>query len=84
MNQENNTVITKDSKRIKIYVDKDICIGAASCIAIAPSTFQLDENAKAFVYADEVDDYESVLEAAKSCPTAAIILKDEEGNQIWP
>ncbi len=85
MNQkDNSTLNTKDSKRIRIYIDKDLCIGAASCISIAPSTFKLDENAKAYVYADEIDDYDTILEAAMSCPTLAIVLKDDNGNQIWP
>jgi len=75
---------TKESKKIFLEVDRDICIGAASCIAIAPLTFGIDNESKAYVLEDSIDDYETILEAAKSCPVSAIILKDESGEQVWP
>lgn len=75
----------KIKKKIaKIYVDRDLCIGAASCIAIAPGVFKLDEENKAVVYDAKGADDETILLAAQSCPTRAIILFDEDGNQIYP
>jgi len=71
-------------KIAKIYVDRDLCIGAASCVAIAPGVFQLDEENKAYVVSDKGADDETILLAAQSCPTKAIILYDEDGNQIYP
>lgn len=68
----------------KIYVDRDLCIGAASCVAIAPGVFQLDEENKAYVVDEKGADDEMILLAAKSCPTKAIIVFDIEGNQIYP
>ncbi|MEK7481000.1 MAG: ferredoxin [Patescibacteria group bacterium] len=68
----------------KIYVDRDLCIGAASCVAIAPAVFQLDEENKAYVADEKGADDETILLAAKSCPTKAIIVFDTEGNQIYP
>ncbi|KKW36664.1 MAG: hypothetical protein UY81_C0018G0003 [Candidatus Giovannonibacteria bacterium GW2011_GWA2_53_7] len=29
--------------KIKVKVDPDLCIGAASCVTIAPETFQLND-----------------------------------------
>ena len=75
---------TSESKKIFLEVDRDICIGAASCVAISPLTFGIDNESKAYILKDSIDDYETILEAAKSCPTSAIILKDEFGDQIWP
>jgi ferredoxin len=77
--------ITKTTKNGKtIIVDQDLCIGAATCVAVAPSVFQLDNDGKAYILdADFVDD-ETMLSAAKSCPVNAIIIKDAEGNIIWP
>jgi len=75
------------SKKIKIgkiYVDRDLCIGAASCIAIAPNVFELDGENKAVVTNPKGADDETILLAAQSCPTKAIIVYDEEGNQIYP
>lgn len=74
----------KGPKIAKIYVDRDLCIGAASCVAIAPEVFELDGENKAVVKNSRGADDETILLAAKSCPTKAIILYDEEGNQIYP
>lgn len=68
----------------KIVVDRNLCIGAASCIAVAPGVFELDSENKAVVYNDKGADDETILLAAQSCPTQAILLFDEEGNQIFP
>ena len=73
-----------DKKIAKIYVDRELCIGAASCVAIAPGVFQLDEENKAYVVSPEGADDETILLAAKSCPTRAILVFDEDGNQIYP
>ncbi len=71
-------------KIARIYVDRDLCIGAASCVAIAPGVFSLDDENKAIVINDKGADDETILLAAQSCPTRAIILFDEKGNQIYP
>lgn len=68
----------------KIVVDRHLCIGAASCIAVAPGVFNLDGENKAVVYNDKGADDETILLAAKSCPTQAILLFDEDGNQLFP
>jgi len=34
-------------RKLKVWVDRDLCIGAATCIAVAPKTFVLDSEAKA-------------------------------------
>lgn len=74
----------KELKIARIFVDRDNCIGAASCVAIAPAVFALDDENKAVVLNDKGADAETILLAAQSCPTKAIILFDEEGNQIYP
>ena len=84
MSQELNENNAKTPKIAKIVVDRDLCIGAASCVAIAPGVFALDEENKAYVVNPEGADNETILLAAQSCPTRAIILLDKDGNQIWP
>lgn len=71
-------------KIAKIVVDRDLCIGAASCVAIAPGVFALDGENKAYVVNEKGADDEMILLAAQSCPTKAILLFDEEGKQIYP
>ncbi|MFZ6015406.1 MAG: ferredoxin [Patescibacteria group bacterium] len=73
------------SKRIvKIVVDRDLCIGAAPCVTVAPGVFQLDEENKAIVVDVNAADDDTVKMAAESCPVQAISLFDREGNQIYP
>ncbi len=74
----------KPLKISKVIVDRDLCIGAAPCVTVAPAVFQLDEENKAYVVDQKGADDETILLAAQSCPTQAIIVFDEEGNQIYP
>ncbi|PIP64753.1 hypothetical protein COW96_00805 [Candidatus Roizmanbacteria bacterium CG22_combo_CG10-13_8_21_14_all_33_16] len=72
-------------RKLKVWVDRDLCIGAATCIAVAPKTFVLDSEAKAIFIDTTVEDTdENIIEAAKACPVAAIIIEDENGNRIFP
>lgn len=68
----------------KITVDRDLCIGIASCIALAPQAFELDEENKAVVLPDHGYSDQEILDAARSCPVNAIILEDNNGTQIYP
>lgn len=82
MSQELNQ---QPKKKIgRIFVNRDLCIGAASCIAVAPGVFELDGENKAIVTNESGADQETIMLAAQSCPTRAIFLYDEEGNQIYP
>ncbi|OGI21830.1 MAG: hypothetical protein A2808_02705, partial [Candidatus Moranbacteria bacterium RIFCSPHIGHO2_01_FULL_55_24] len=64
-----------------VHVDHNVCIGAAPCTAMAPNTFALDDTGKAAILATaDQDDQETILNAARSCPVSAIIIKDEAGN----
>ena len=69
----------------KVWIDRGLCIGAATCIAVSPKTYVLDQEAKAVILesADE-DTIENIIESAKACPVAAIIIEDEKGNRIFP
>lgn len=73
------------AKKWKITVDRNLCIGAASCVALAAKTFALDSENKAIALEGEGDPPEMVKLAAESCPTKAIILVDSEtGEQEYP
>ena len=73
------------AKKWKIVIDRDLCIGAASCVALAMKTFALDSENKAIHLEGEGDPPDMVKLAAESCPTKAIILFDEEtGEQEYP
>lgn len=79
-----NTTQVKEG-RYTVTVLRDKCIGAASCVAVSPVTFKLDDENKAIVLAQKLDSDDNLLLAAQSCPTAAIVVTDDEtGEQIWP
>lgn len=68
-----------------VVVVRDLCIGAAPCVAIAGSVFQLDEEGKAIIIDANGADDDTIKLAAEACPTRAIILTDEATNvQIYP
>lgn len=85
--------------KIKVKVDPDLCIGAASCVTVSPETFQMNNNNKAFVfdhgkepngsaYEREMEvteeEKENILLAAQSCPVLAVFVFDDQGNQLFP
>lgn len=74
--------VRQDGYRIR--VDRELCIGAASCVALAPEIFELDSEGIAIITDPDGSTVEAMMEAAKSCPTNAIIIEDSEGNQVWP
>ncbi len=85
--------------KYRIVVDPDLCIGAASCVTIAPEAFTMNTENKAEVldhgsdeggptYTREVEltpeELENVIMGAQSCPTLAIEVFDEAGTRLYP
>jgi len=82
---ENTQVGKADKHKYIIEVRKDLCIGATTCVAIAPHTFVMDENNKAVILEGEWEDDDIIMASAQSCPVFAIIIKDAKtGKQIFP
>ncbi|MGC9605468.1 MAG: ferredoxin [Minisyncoccia bacterium] len=74
----------KDSKFGKIAIDRDLCIGAASCLAVSGATYELDGENKAIVTGADAADDATLQMSAESCPTKAILLFDKSGKQVFP
>ncbi len=72
------------SKISKIVIDRNLCIGAASCVTISPDVFELDSENKAVIKNPDADTIQNIMMAAQSCPTKAIIVYDEDGKQVYP
>ncbi len=68
----------------KIVIDRDLCIGAASCLAVSGDTYSLDNENKAVVNGADAADDATLIMSAESCPTKAIFLFDKAGQQIFP
>ncbi|MBD3270470.1 ferredoxin [Candidatus Peregrinibacteria bacterium] len=66
-----------------VQVDRNVCIGAAPCVAIAGDVFQLDDEGKAIIIGP-ANDEENVKLAAEACPVRAIFLYEDDKKQIYP
>jgi ferredoxin len=87
------TGVVVDGKQVSIRVDWNSCMGAASCVELAPKVFRLDWEKKKSVFdpapleiLDQKGDVpEKIFVAAQSCPFRAIVLEDEAtGERIFP
>jgi ferredoxin len=64
---------------MRIHVDEDLCIGSANCVNLARGVFELDDEGVAVVADPEAASPDAIREAAKACPTSAIVI-DEDGE----
>ena len=69
---------------MRVEVKRDLCIGAGSCIAVAPGVYVLDDEMKAIIKDPKAADDSTLLESAKACPTYAIYIYDDDGKQVFP
>jgi ferredoxin len=53
-------------------------------VAVAPTVFKLDKSNKAVVLKPESVDEDTLMSAAESCPENAVIIEDDDGNQLYP
>lgn len=61
---------------MKVEVNKDLCIGCGSCVALAPDTFEFGDDGLAEAKDQTIT--EEVRDAAESCPTDAIQVNEDE------
>lgn len=81
--------IASETSRFKIIVEPSLCMAFGSCEILAPNVFHIETNKminpKAVVISETADKFESILDAAQTCPTKAIIIIDRyTGKQIFP
>jgi ferredoxin len=69
---------------MKVTIDRSLCVGISNCVAVAPTVFQLDEENKAKVLDITSATEDKLMSAAESCPVNAIIVEDDQGNQVYP
>ncbi len=83
---------TSDEKRLSIRIIESKCMGAESCVIVAPSVFALDVKQLGLFrkgneplgvkdVADRTVGSETIILAAKSCPFKAIYVKDAETGE---
>jgi ferredoxin len=69
---------------MQILIRRSECCGNAECVEIAPDVFAIDSRRKATVLDPEAASEGTVMEAAEACPCQAIVVMDDEGEQVFP
>lgn len=66
-----------------VTVDKDVCISSGKCVADAPEVFRFDDDEIAGAVSERPGAPDAVLlDLAKACPSGAIVLRDEQGEEV--
>jgi DNA-binding Lrp family transcriptional regulator/ferredoxin len=82
-----------EGRHVRVKIDPDLCMGTASCVAIAPRIFQIDwakkkgvtQPAPLEVLKRRSADPEVLFLAAQSCPYKVISLEDADTEeQLFP
>jgi len=69
----------------KIWVDRDACIGAGTCVDVAPNVFALDDEDICVVLDSKGDSDDDILASAQDCPMQCIYLFDPATDeQLFP
>lgn len=78
--------VVRTIRNVTMKIDRNLCIGAGTCVALAPKAWALDSEAKAIILdtsSEESD--QALMDAAKGCPVAAITITDSAtGKQLFP
>ncbi|MFZ2200129.1 MAG: ferredoxin [Microgenomates group bacterium] len=69
--------------KYKVVVVESKCIAAASCVAIAPTLFKLNEKNLVEIIEGGSDELDNIMLSAQSCPTGAIEIYEGE-TRVWP
>lgn len=64
------------TRQLAIAVDHGRCVGNAMCLATAPTVFDHDEGGQSVVVDPAGADPDTVMAAARACPTGAITVSD--------
>jgi len=67
---------------MQVRIRHGVCCGNAECVEIAPAVFALDSKNKAVVLDPEAASRAVLIEAAEACPCSAIVVEDDDGNEL--
>lgn len=83
-----------EGRNVRVSIDADLCMGSASCVAMAPKVFRLDwakrrssmsEPIPLEVLRTKGTEPEALFLAAQSCPYGVIRIEDADtGEQLYP
>lgn len=87
-------IVTSDNRRLILSIEQNLCMGAESCVRLAPEVFALDDTRlrgrdyEPLAMRDVMDrevPSEKIIAAAQTCPYKSIkVIDAETGEQIFP
>lgn len=80
---EEDIKLVRQIGRYTVKVIQSKCIAAASCVAISPDVFKLNEANLVEIIENGKDEEDNIMLAAQSCPTGAIEIYEGE-KKVWP
>jgi len=83
INMNDDYKVVRQIGKYTVKVIQSKCIAAASCVAISPTFFKLNEANLAEIIEGGVDEEDNILLSAQSCPTGAIEIYEGE-SRVWP
>lgn len=75
--------IVRTIGKYKVVAVQSKCIAAASCVALSPNIFKLNEENLVELIEEGSDSEDNIMLAAQSCPTGAIEIYEGE-KRVWP
>ncbi|WP_158736404.1 ferredoxin [Alteribacillus sp. YIM 98480] len=60
---------------MRVWIDKEKCVGSATCTIIAPNVFDINEDGQAVVANNEAEGINDINKSADNCPVQAIVIE---------
>jgi len=68
---------------MQVRIRHGACSGNGECVEIAPAVFALDSKNRVVVLDADAVSVATLLEAAEACPCGAIVIEDDEGDEVF-
>ncbi len=82
-NMSDDPKLIRQIGKYRVVLVQSKCIAAASCVAISPAVYKLNEQNLVEFLDNPQDEEDNILLAAQSCPTGAIEIYEGE-TRVWP
>ena len=66
--------------QLRVIVDREVCLGAQTCVQVAPGMFEIDDEGLSRVVNADPRRLAAALDAARQCPSGAISVTTPESE----
>jgi ferredoxin len=78
------SMLVRRCGQMRVRVDREKCVRAENCVVSAPTVFVIDHEGKARLVDPHSVDDDTLLLTAELCPTEAIVIESDDGEQLYP